>query len=483
VDAAIGRAGQQYIGGRWVDSSVDETVPLENPATEAVFAEICAGSTDDADRAVAAARQALGRWSTTPVQERIGLLSLAARLLRARSGELAQIVAREVGTPVDAAASFQVGRPIDALEAYCDAANDVQWTHQIDSTLVVREAAGVVVAITPWNAPLHQAIAKVGAALAAGCTVVLKPAELAPLTAYVLADVLADAGLPAGVLNVVSGRGARVGPHLVSHPDVDVVSFTGSTAVGRQIGALAAASVKRVALELGGKGPSVVLDGADVANAAALTAARCFVNSGQVCAALTRLLVPRASLGVAEDAVLAEVAKLELGDPLVPGPHLGPLISGAQKRRVTELISSGIQEGARILAGGPDTELPARGHYVAPTVFSDVAPEMEIAQVEIFGPVLSILPYDSAEEAVDIANRSEYGLTAAVWAGSTADGVAIARQLRAGMVGVNGGRINIRAPFGGYKHSGHGREFGTEGISEFLETKAVNFANPGEASW
>jgi aldehyde dehydrogenase (NAD+) len=345
----------------------------------------------------------------------------------------------------------------------------------VGATLVIREPLRVVVAITPWNVPLHQTIAKVGAALLAGCAVVHKPSELAPLSAYALADALAEAGLPAGAYNVVTGLGETVGEALVEHPLVEGISFTGSTAVGRRIGAVAAETVKRVALELGGKGPSVVLRGADVAAAATASAARCFTNSGQVCAALSRLIVPREELAAAEQALTDFLATQKVGDPLDEGTHLGPVVSESQKARVLALVEAGVAEGARVVVGGPGAPVPDKGHYVAPTVFSDVETTMTIARTEIFGPVLCVLPYDTEEEAVRIANDSEYGLVAAVFGSDDQGAARVAARIRAGMVGVNGGRLNVRAPFGGYKQSGNGREFGTFGIEEFLEAKAVNF--------
>lgn len=477
------RAGLQYIGGDWVPSSSSEDLAVENPATGEVLARVPRGSADDAEAAVAAAREAFPGWAATPVGERTAVLRRAADALAADAEELARTISEEVGTPIEVSRAAQVARPIEVLRSLCDAAVGLRWTELVDATLVVREPLGVVVAITPWNFPLHQTIAKVGAALVAGCTVVLKPSELAPLSAYALADALADAGLPGGVFGVVTGVGETVGEALVAHPDVDGISFTGSTAVGRRIGTTAARTVKRVALELGGKGPSVVLPGADVATAAAATAARCFTNSGQVCAALSRLIVPRGDLPAAEAALKEFVAGQRLGDPLAEGTTLGPVVSAAQRERVLALVEQGMAEGARLVAGGPAEPVPETGHFVAPTVFSDVRQEMAIARTEIFGPVLCVLPHDGVDDAVRIANDSEYGLVGAVWGPDDEVAARAAARLRVGMVGVNGGRINVRAPFGGYKQSGNGREFGVHGVEEFLELKSVNFAGPDRVVW
>lgn len=469
------RAGLQFIGGAWVSSTSGESLSLENPSTREVLGRVCRGTAEDADAAVAAAERAFDMWSSTSVAERAEVIRRAARLLIESADDIAHTITLEVGMPLAMTRTVQVGRPIEVLTSLADATGHLPWTEQVDATLVVREPLGVVVAITPWNVPLHQTIAKVGAALLAGCTVVHKPSELAPLSAYAFADVLAEAGLPAGAYNVVTGLGETVGEALVAHPRVDGVSFTGSTHVGRRIGATAARTVKRVALELGGKGPSVVLRGADVGKAAAATAARCFTNSGQVCAALSRLIVPREELAAAEEALAAYVAEQVLGDPLDEATTLGPLVSESQRRRVHDLVEAGRAEGARLVVGGPGVSTPEQGYFVAPTVFSDVETSMTIAQTEVFGPVLCLLPYDTEEEAVRIANDSEYGLVGAVFGPDDETSTRVASRLRVGMVGVNGGRINVRAPFGGYRQSGNGREFGTFGIQEFLEVKSMNF--------
>ena len=449
-----------------------------NAATGAVIADVCKGAAEDVELAVTSARRAFPGWAATRVADRIMILRRAADLLEHRAEELAQLITGEVGTPLSVSRQVQVLRPIQVLRSLCDAGERLEWTQQLDNTLVTHEPLGVVAAITPWNFPLHQTLAKIGAALVAGCAVVVKPSELAPLSTYVLADTLAEAGVPPGVVNVVTGVGTIVGEPLISHPEVDGISFTGSTGVGRHIGEVAARTVKRVALELGGKGPSVVLPGADVAAAAAATAARCFTNSGQVCAALSRLIVPRTELAAAERALAQFVAGQKVGDPTEDGTTLGPLVSAHQRDRVMAYIDIGLAEGARVAVGSAEND--GEGNYVAPVVFSDVTSKMTIAQEEIFGPVLCVMPYDDVQDAIRIANDSAYGLVGAVWAADVDEAAQVAHQLRVGMVGVNGGRINVAAPFGGYGQSGNGREFGTFGLLEFLETKSVNFASPDQ---
>jgi aldehyde dehydrogenase (NAD+)/betaine-aldehyde dehydrogenase len=348
------------------------------------------------------------------------------------------------------------------------------WEQKVGNSLVVREPIGVVGAITPWNYPLHQIAAKVAPALAAGCTVVLKPSEVAPLNAFVLADIFEAVGLPAGVFNLVSGVGPVVGEAIAAHPDVDMVSFTGSTRAGRRVSEVASATVKRVALELGGKSANVLLDDADFAKAVPDGLNKCYINSGQTCSALTRMLVPRERLSEVEALATAAAESFTAGDPFVQGTRLGPLVSAAQRDRVRNYIDKGIGEGAALLTGGTDApEGLDKGFFVKPTVFSSVTRDMTIARDEIFGPVLVIIPYDSEEEAVEIANDTDYGLAGGVWSGDADRAKAVARQLRTGQVEVNGGGFNPLAPFGGYKQSGNGREFGAFGLDEYLETKAL----------
>ncbi|WP_030176755.1 MULTISPECIES: aldehyde dehydrogenase family protein [Actinomycetes] len=472
------RAGLQFVGNEWIPSTSAARVNVENPTTGAVLASVCEGTTDDVDKAVQAADAAFAAWSSTPVAERVAVLRKVAAVLRRESDAIAAIISAEVGTTIAVSAAVQVGRPIEVLESLCDSALELAWDEQIGSTLIVRDPIGVAVAITPWNFPLHQAIAKVGAAIAAGCTVVLKPSELAPHSAYALADAFVEAGAPAGVFNVVTGVGSVIGDALVSHPRVGVISFTGSTAVGKHLASVAGQSIKRVALELGGKGPSVVLPGADIAATTAATVARCFTNSGQVCAALSRLIVHRDDLLKAENAAAEAAASFQLGDPLHAETTMGPVISAKQKSSIRAHITAAVRAGAKLVHGGNDVAVPEHGHFVAPTVFSDVTSDMAIAQQEVFGPVLVIIPYDTVEEAVTIANDSDYGLVGAVFGPDLVEAAHVAARIKVGMIGVNGGRINVKAPFGGFKESGLGREFGAYGIQEFVEIKSVNFTTP-----
>ena len=363
------------------------------------------------------------------------------------------------------------------LEAFVDVLGDFRWEEPMGSSTVVREAIGVVGAITPWNFPLHQITAKTAAALAAGCTIVVKPSEVAPLTAYLFADVLDDAGLPPGVFNMVTGDGG-VGEALVRHPEVDMVSFTGSNRVGKRVAAVAAEHVKKVALELGGKSANVILDDADLNVVVKDGVRNCYQNAGQTCAALTRMLVPRSRLAEAETIAVAAAEAHTMGDPFERGTYLGPLVSAAQRDRVRVYLEHGRREGARLLTGGADAAVPERGYFVAPTVFSSVRPEMIIAQEEIFGPVLAIIPYDTEEEAVSIANGTIYGLAAAVWSGDQARAERVGRRLRAAQVTINGGAFNPMAPFGGYKQSGLGREGGRYGLEEYLEVKSLQIGAP-----
>jgi acyl-CoA reductase-like NAD-dependent aldehyde dehydrogenase len=388
--------------------------------------------------------------------------------------ELAELIASEVGMPIRLAGPIQVGLPTMVMGTYAQLLADFPFEEQVGHSLVVREPVGVVGCITPWNYPLHQVVAKVAPALAAGCTVVLKPSEVAPFSAFVLAEIAAEAGLPPGVLNIVTGTGPVVGEALVSHPDVDMVSFTGSTRAGRRVSELAAATVKRVALELGGKSANVILDDADLDRAVSTGVVNCYLNSGQTCTAWTRMLVPRDRLAEAEEIAAAKARTYRLGDPLAEETNLGPLASAAQRERVRGYIEQGLAEGAKLVTGGSEPpEGLETGYFVRPTVFSEVRPDMTIAQEEIFGPVLSIIPYDTEEEAVAIANGTIYGLAGAVWSDDPERARKVARQLRTGQVDVNGAGFNPLAPFGGYKQSGNGRELGRYGLEEYLEVKSL----------
>ncbi len=463
-----------FIGGRWIPSSGSETIDVIDSTTEQVIGTVPEGTREDIDAAVAAAGQAFPEWSATPVDKRTALLSDVSAALTERMASLADLITREVGMPRVLSELVQVGLPVNTFASMADVAAGFPWEQTIGNSLVVREPIGVVGAITPWNYPLHQIAAKVAPALAAGCTSVLKPSEVAPLNAFVLAEVFEEVGLPPGVFNLVTGYGPVVGEALAGHPSVDMVSFTGSTRAGKRVAELAAAGVKRVALELGGKSANVILADADLSRAVPDGVFKCYINSGQTCSALTRMLVPRARLDEAEALAIAAAETFVPGDPFDGDTRLGPLVSAAQRDRVRSYIDKGVGEGAVLLTGGADApDGLDTGYFVRPTVFSAVTRDMTIARDEIFGPVLAIIPYDSEEEAIDIANDTEYGLAGGVWSADTERAQQVARRLRTGQVEVNGGNFNPMAPFGGYKQSGNGREFGAFGLEEYLEVKSL----------
>ncbi|GLY95711.1 aldehyde dehydrogenase [Actinoplanes sp. NBRC 103695] len=447
----------------------DGVIEVINPATEEVLGTVPEGTAADVDAAVAAARAAFDGWAGTPMAERGAALDRLHTALSARAADIAETVGLELGTPLKIAQMVQAGLPLSVLRGYADLAAQPVTEQTIGNSLVVREPVGVVGAITPWNYPLHQVVAKVAAALAAGCTVVLKPSELTPLTAYLLADAAVEAGLPDGVFNLVTGTGPVVGSAIAGHPDVDMVSFTGSTATGRAISHAAADRIAKVALELGGKSANVILEGADVTRAVKTGVANAFLNSGQTCTAWTRMLVHRSLYDDAVALAGQVAAAFTVGDPFDPATRLGPLVSAAQRERVRGFVE---RAEAKLIAGGLDAPVPEKGFFVAPTVFADVDPDSELAQEEIFGPVLSIIPFDDDDHAVRIANNSKYGLAGGVW-GEPERAIAVARRLRTGAVDVNGGAFNPRAPFGGYKQSGVGRELGAFGLEEFQQVKAI----------
>ncbi|MFF6886864.1 aldehyde dehydrogenase family protein [Streptomyces sp. NPDC012421] len=456
-----------YIGGEWRPAASSETIPVVDPATERVIAQVPAGTAEDVDAAVRAARAALPGWSATPPAERAARIAALRDALAARAEEIAATVTAELGAPPKIAAAVHAGLPVTVAGTYAELAATHPFVEKVGNSTVYAEPVGVVAAITPWNYPLHQIVAKVAPALAAGCTTVLKPAENTPLTAQLFAEAVHEAGIPAGVFNLVTGYGTVAGQALAEHPGVDLVSFTGSTAVGARIGALAGGAVKRVALELGGKSANVVLPSADLGKAVAVGVGNVMANSGQTCSAWTRMLVP------AERYEEAVALAAEAAAKYTPGERLGPLVSARQRDRVRGYIERGIEEGARLVAGGPEAPLET-GYYVAPTVFADVTPDMAIAREEIFGPVLSILRYEDEEEALALANGTEYGLGGAVW-GEESEAVAFARRMETGQVDINGGRFNPLAPFGGWKRSGVGRELGAHGLTEYLQTKSLQF--------
>ncbi len=465
-----------FIDGRWAAPSGKTAIDVINASTEAVMGRIPEGDAADVAAAVAAARRAFDGWAATPVADRAAFLKKIQEGLKARSEDIARTIAGEVGMPLKLSTMIQAGSPIGTFGMYSRMLGDFAFEEKVGHSLVLREPIGVVAAITPWNYPLHQIAAKVAPALAAGCTVVLKPSEVAPLNAFILAEVIDSVGLPAGVFNLVTGTGPVVGEAMVTHPDVDMVSFTGSTRAGKRVSELASQTVKRVALELGGKSAAVILDDADFAAAVRGTVNACFLNSGQTCTAHTRMLVPESRYAEAAKLAVEAAAKFTVGDPFAETSKLGPLISASQRDRVRDFIRKGIAEGAELLCGGPDAPAGlSKGYYVQPTVFGRVKPGSTIEQEEIFGPVLSIIAYKDEDEAARIANGTPYGLAGAAWAGSDERAIAFARRMRTGQVDINGGAFNALAPFGGYKQSGNGRELGKYGLEEFLEYKALQF--------
>jgi len=468
-----------FINGKWVTPHGTGLIDVIHSATEAVMGKIPEGHARDAEDAIAAARAAFDGWSNTPPAVRAGYLRKIAAGLKDRAEELAQMIAGEVGMPIKLARAIQVGGPVYNWGQAAALLESFRFEEQVGNSLVVREPVGVVAAITPWNFPLNQITLKVAPALAAGCTVVLKPSEVAPLNAFVLAEVIEAAGLPPGVFNLVTGYGPVVGEVLASHPEVDMVSFTGSTRAGKRVSELAAQTVKRVALELGGKSASIILDDADLPQAVKGTIGACYLNSGQTCSAHTRMLVPRARYDEVKAIAAKVVEGFTLGDPLSETTRLGPLISAVQKERVTGYIRRGLEEGAELVAGGPD--VPAgleKGFFVKPTVLGNVDPKATVAQEEIFGPVLTVICYDTEEDAIRIANDSIYGLGGGVWSGDEARAIRVARRIRTGQVDINGGPFNMNAPFGGFKQSGNGREAGKYGLEEFLEYKSLQLKQP-----
>ncbi|BBC29039.1 hypothetical protein SGFS_003300 [Streptomyces graminofaciens] len=468
-----------YIDGAWCQASGDETTEVVNPATEQVIATVPAASAKDVDAAVAAARAALPGWSRTTPAERKAFLDRLHQGLVERADEIAATVTAEMGAPRQLSARVQAGLPIAVAESYARLLETYEFEERIATYLVVKEPVGVVAAITPWNYPLHQVVAKVAAALAAGCTVVLKPSEVTPLNAYLLAEIVDAIELPAGVFNLVPGIGSVAGEALVVHPDVDMVSFTGSTRAGKRIGELAAATVKKVALELGAKSANIILPDADLDSAVRDGVANVLSNSGQTCTAWTRMLVHRDSYERAVELAKEAAESTVVGDPADERTQVGPVASAAHRNRVRAYIVDGVGQGARLVTGG--VEPPAgllTGYYVRPTVFADVTEDMTIAQEEIFGPVIVLMPYADEEDALRIANNSLYGLSGAVFSASEERAVAFARRLDTGMVHINGARLNLLAPFGGYKQSGNGRELGVHGLEEFLQPKALQLPAP-----
>ncbi len=463
-----------FIGGVWVEPEGSETLDVINSSTEEAMGSVPLCTAADADRAVIAANEAFESWSQTSREERAGYLSAISAGLAERSEEIAATISQELGMPLTLSKMIQAGLPIGQFGAMPALMEEIAWEEEIGNSRVLREPVGVLGAITPWNYPLNQIACKVAPALAAGCTVVLKPSEVVPMNAFILAEVIEAAGLPAGVFNLVTGTGPVVGEAIAAHPGIDMISFTGSTRAGRRVSELASATVKPVAMELGGKSPNVILDDADLSSAIPDGVAKCFLNSGQTCSALTRMLVPRDKLAEAEEIAAQTAEAFTPGDPFDSSTRLGPLVSDVQRERVRGYIEKGEQEGAKLITGGATSpEGLDRGYFVRPTVFSDVTPEMTIAQEEIFGPVLSIQPYDGEDDAVRIANDSAYGLAGGVWSADQERAIGVARRIRTGQIEINGGAFNPIAPFGGYKQSGHGRENGRYAIEELLQVKSL----------
>ena len=466
-----------YVDGEWVDAAESLDFSVINPASEETIAIISLGSAPDVDKAVNAARRAFESYSETTVEARLALLRRIIEVYKANSEQMAQAISSEMGSPITLARKAQAPAGLGHLLEAVRVLEGFKFEELRGSTLMRKEPIGVCGLITPWNWPMNQIVCKVAPALAAGCTMVLKPSELAPLSAYLFAQILDQAGVPRGVFNLVNGDGPTAGAAIASHPQVDMVSFTGSTRGGVAVATAAAPTVKRVTQELGGKWANIILDdvqGADLAKAVKEGAQSCFRNTGQSCNAPTRMLVPRSKMADAAAAAKGTAEATKVGDPLAEDTAIGPLVSKTQFEKVQRLIQKGIDEGASLVSGGSERpEGLSKGYFVRPTVFSDVRNDMTIAREEIFGPVLCILPYEDEEDAVRIANDSPYGLAAFVTSGNLERAHRVAKKIRAGNVHINGARVDFGACFGGYKQSGNGREWGEAGFEEFLELKAV----------
>ncbi|MDF2581384.1 MAG: Betaine-aldehyde dehydrogenase [Mycobacterium sp.] len=459
-----------FIDGQWVSPTGTDLIEVINPATEQVLGTVPSGNGADVDAAVAAARNAFDPM--IGVTERRERLDAVITAMEKRLPDIAETITSEMGAPIRISQSVQTQVPLAVARGFADALSTFEFEERIGNSLVTREPYGVVAAITPWNYPLYQVVAKVIPAIAAGCTVVLKPSNEAPLSVFEFVDALEDAGLPPGVVNLVSGPGRVIGERLSEHAGVDFVSFTGSTGVGSRVGELAGRTIKKVALELGGKSANVILDGADLTTAVKIGVANAFLNGGQTCMAWTRMLVPASRYGEALDLVEAAVSRYTVGDPTDPATRIGPSASSSQQQSVLGFIERASGQGARLLTGGAQ-KVRDVGYYVAPTVFADVDPASELGQEEVFGPVLAVIPFRDTDEALEIANGTPYGLSGAVWAADDDTAVAFARQVQTGQLDINGGKYNPAAPFGGYKKSGIGRELGRIGFEEYLQIKSL----------
>ena len=463
-----------YIDGEWVDPVAPKTLGVVNPSTEEVFATVSLGSAADVDRAVAAAQRAFPSYSTQSREFRVALLERIIREYERRADDLAAAVSQEMGAPIDFALEEQVASGLEHLKRIHEVLKTYSFEHAKGPSLIVREPIGVVGLITPWNWPLNQIACKVGPALAAGCTMILKPSEIAPLNAMILAEIMHEAGVPAGVFNLVNGDGPGVGDAMSRHPGIDMMSFTGSTRAGILVAKSAADTVKRVSQELGGKSANILLPDVDLKDAVSKGVRKCFSNTGQSCNAPTRMLVQRSQMAEAAAHAKAAAAKFQVGSASAHGRHIGPVVSEMQFNKIQDLIESGIKEGAELVAGGPGRpDGMNRGYFVKPTVFANVTPEMRIAREEIFGPVLSIMAYDTIDDAVREANDTVYGLAAYVQSKDLAKAREVARKMRAGCVYINYPAWDVGLPFGGYKQSGNGREYAEFGLEDFLEVKGI----------
>lgn len=459
-----------FIDGGWVTPAGAGSIDVVDPATEEVIGSVPSGSSDDVDAAVAAARRAFDPLIT--VAERKDRLARVIAAMEKRLPDIAETITREMGAPVRIAQSVQTQVPLAVANGFADVLATFEFEERVGNSLVIREPYGVVGAITPWNYPLYQVVAKVLPAIAAGCPVVLKPSNEAPLSVFEFIEAVDETGLPAGTVNLVSGSGRVIGERLAEHPDVDVLSFTGSTGVGQRVGELAAGSIKKVALELGGKSANVILEGGDLATAVKVGVGNAFLNGGQTCMAWTRMLVPRSRYDEALELITAAVSRYTVGDPQDPATRIGPSASKSQWETVRGFIERAENDGARLLVGGAD-KIRDVGYYVAPTVFADVDPESELGQEEVFGPVLAVIPTRDDADALRIANCTPYGLSGAVWGPDVESATTFARAVQTGQLDINGGMYNPVAPFGGYKKSGVGRELGRFGFEEYLQTKSL----------
>ena len=467
-------AAKFYIDGKWVKPKSTKSLDVINPSTEEVITSIVLGNQEDVDQAIAAARAAFDEYAATSKEYRIELLEKIIEEYKRRLPDIAAITSQEMGAPMDLASNAQAPAGLGHFMTTLDALRNFEFEEKIDSTTVAYEAVGVCGLITPWNWPLNQIAAKVAPAIATGCTMVLKPSELAPLNAIIIAEVMDAAGVPKGVFNLVNGDGSVVGSTLSSHPDIDMISFTGSTRAGIEVAKNAAPTVKRVAQELGGKSANIMLDDANLEEAISRDAGIVCVNSGQSCNAGTRFLIPTSRMKEAAEIAKKAMESVKVGAPEEEGVAVGPVVSQAQYEKIQKLIQSGIDEGATLVTGGLGH--PAgldKGYYVKPTVFADVTNEMTIAREEIFGPVVTLIGYKDEEDAIRIANDTVYGLSGYVSSADTERARAVARRIRTGMVHINGAQIDFRAPFGGYKQSGNGREFSDHGLRDFLEAKSI----------